>query len=236
MSRARHIGWVFPPITTLPPGEDLIAAGADLEPETLLAAYQAGYFPMPLNRRKIGWFSPDPRGVFRAGDLRVYKSLRRSLKRYEVTTNTAFEEVITACADPGRPYGWIDRRITDAYIRLHHLGYAHSVEAWDDDGLAGGLYGIRIGGFFAGESMFHRRTDASKVALVHLVEGLGLESDPGRLLDVQWMTPHLASLGCRVIDRPDYWRRLLDGLERPPTDFFQPPSPARSAGRETGPQ
>ncbi len=224
MSRARHVGWVFPPISTLPPGEDLIAAGADLESTTIVSAYQAGYFPMPLSRRKIGWFSPDPRGVFQAGDLQISKSLRRSLRRYRVTTNQAFEAVLTACADPGRPYGWIDRRISDAYLRLHHQGYAHSVEAWDDDGLAGGLYGLSIGGLFAGESMFHRRTDASKVALVHLVEGLGIEAQPERLLDVQWSTPHLASLGCQEIRRPDYAARLAKAIELPLSDFFPPPT------------
>ncbi len=204
MSRSGHTTWQFPPLSALPAGEDLIAVGADLEPATLVSAYASGYFPMPLGRRKLGWFSPDPRGVFLPGDLAVSRSLRRSLRRYEVTVDTAFREVIRACGDPAREHGWINDRIVDAYERLHHLGIAHSVEAWDDDGLAGGLYGLAIGGFFAGESMFHRRTDASKVALVHLVDLLELQPGSDRVLDVQWTTPHLSSLGARALPRNDY--------------------------------
>lgn len=210
--------WSFPPLEALPPGEDLVATGADLAERTLLDAYRAGYFPMPLPRRKLGWFSPDPRGVFLPGDLVVSKSLRRSLRRYEVRVDTAFDDVIAACADPSRPHGWIDRRVTAAYRALHRAGWAHSVEAWDDDGLAGGLYGVAIGGFFAGESMFHRRTDASKVALVHLCELLGSEDHV--VLDVQWVTPHLASLGARAVPRSDYAGLLQLALELPPRPAF----------------
>ena len=118
--------------------------------------------------------------------------------------DTAFDEVVRACADPRRPHGWITGPIRDAYGELHRLGWAHSVEAWDDDGLAGGLYGVSIGGLFAGESMFHRRTDASKVALVSLVECLRADEEPDRLLDVQWLTEHLASLGAIEVSRRDY--------------------------------
>lgn len=194
--------WSFPPLTELTDEEDMIAIGADLEPSTLIEAYRTGYFPMPMGRRRIGWFSPDPRGVLFPGELRISKSLRRSYRRFHFTTDRAFDEVLTACGDPSRPHGWIDHDIRRAYTALHHLGYAHSVEAWDDEGLAGGLYGVQIGGLFAGESMFHRRADASKAALVHLVE---LQGDrPASLIDVQWQTPHLASLGVDAVDRAEY--------------------------------
>ncbi|MFT7601829.1 MAG: leucyl/phenylalanyl-tRNA--protein transferase [Acidimicrobiales bacterium] len=212
--------WVFPPLEELAPGDDLIAVGADLEPETLLDAYEAGYFPMPVGRRRIGWFSPDPRGILEPNNLHVSRSLRRSLGRFDVTVDQNFGEVIRACADPSRPHGWIDRRVIDAYTRLHHLGHAHSVEVWDRYGLAGGLYGIAIGGFFAGESMFHRHTDASKVALVHLVNLLG--DRPGTLIDVQWSTPHLASLGVTEIGRHDYAARLRAAVELPPSQVLDP--------------
>ena len=154
----------------------------------------------------MAWWSPDPRGVLRPADLRISRSLRRSKNRYEVRIDTAFAEVMVACADPARDHGWIDERITDAYATLHRLGWAHSVECWDGDGLAGGLYGVAVGGLFAGESMFHRRSDASKVALAGLVDLMGDGSD--RLVDVQWCTPHLARLGAVEVDREAY----LDGL------------------------
>ena len=143
----------------------------------------------------MAWWSPDPRGVLPLDGSAASRSLRRSTRRYEVRVDTAFADVVDACADPGRPGGWITDDIRAAYVSLHELGWAHSVEAWDDDGLAGGLYGVAIGGLFAGESMFHRRTDASKVALVGLVELLTADGDARRLLDVQWATTHLASLG-----------------------------------------
>jgi len=199
--------WRFPPVNELPLDEDLVASGADLEPGTLLAAYSSGYFPMPVGRKQIGWFHPNPRGVLPLDGLHVSRSLRRSVGRYSVTCNTAFDDVIAACADPDRPLGWIDDRMRQAYTRLHYMGWAHSIEVWDDDGLAGGLYGLSIGGLFAGESMFHRRTDASKVALVHLIDVLrdNTEGDAGdRLLDVQWVTPHLASLGAVEMTRRRY--------------------------------
>ena len=204
--------WEFPPLHTLTPGEDFIAVGADLEAGTLLSAYTQGYFPMPVDRKHIGWFSPDPRGIIRPKQLCVSRSLRRSMKRYRITVNHAFEQVLNGCADPGRPMGWIDQRIRQAYTQLHHLGWVHSVEAWDEDGLAGGLYGVGIGGLFAGESMFHRRTDASKVALVHLVDLLG--QDSATIVDVQWLTPHLESLGATAISRNDYQSLVAAALEQ----------------------
>lgn len=176
-----------------------MAVGGDLEPGTLLAAYRSGLFPMPYGRRRVGWWSPDPRGVLPLDDLVVSRSLRRSLSRFEVRFDTRFTDVVLACADPHRPHGWITPVFVDAYRRLHDLGFAHSVECFDDAGaLVGGLYGVRVGALFAGESMFHRATDASKVALVHLVDAM--RKHDLWLLDTQWSTPHLASLG--VIDVP----------------------------------
>jgi leucyl/phenylalanyl-tRNA--protein transferase len=209
--------WSFPPAQHWPPAEDLVCGGADLEPGTLLAAYRAGIFPMPLHgMREMAWWSPDPRGILPVDRLRVTRTLRRSLRRYEVRTDTAFDDVVAACADRRRPGGWIDGRIRRAYRRLHELGWAHSVEAWTPDGeLAGGLYGVAVGGLFAGESMFHRRTDASKVALVALVSMMRADGVSGRLLDVQWRTDHLARLGAVELARPRYLRCLERALEHP---------------------
>ncbi len=186
-----------------------VGIGADLEPGTLLAAYRSGIFPMPIDRLgPLGWWSPDPRGILPLDGLRVSRSLRKACRRFEVRIDTAFAEVIEACADRRRSGGWISSDIIEAYTRLHELGWVHSIEAWDDHGLAGGLYGVAIGGLFAGESMFHRRTDASKVALVGLVDLLD-DGTPGRLLDVQWATEHLSTLG--VVGIPQ--RQYLDLLE-----------------------
>jgi leucyl/phenylalanyl-tRNA--protein transferase len=209
--------WAFPPVADAD-ADGLVGVGADLEPGTVLAAYRRGMFPMPLGAHgPIGWWSPDPRAVIPLDGLRVARSLRRNLRRYEVRVDTAFAAVIDACADPGRPHGWISPEIHGAYRTLHDLGWAHSVEAWscDDGELVGGLYGLAIGGLFAGESMFHRRTDASKAALVGLV---GLLRDDGvadRLLDVQWQTPHLASLGAVEVGRADYVARVAAAVELP---------------------
>lgn len=212
-------------LSAAPAGEDFLGIGADLEPATLLAAYRAGAFPMPVRRRgPMGWFSPDPRGVIPLDGLRVSRSLRAACRRYEVRFDTAYDEVVRACADPRRPGGWIRRDIVAAYRRLHDLGWAHSVEAWavGPDGrqrLAGGLYGVAVGGLFAGESMFHRERDASKVALVGLVDLLRTAGGPGRLLDVQWATEHLVRLGAVEVSRPTYLAMLSRALELPPPDF-----------------
>lgn len=173
--------------------------------------YATGLFPMPLRRRgPVGWWSPDPRGILELDELRVSRSLRQARRRFEIRIDTAFDAVIAGCADPRRPNGWIDARMTNAYRRLFELGWVHTVEAWDEHGhLAGGLYGVAIGAFFAGESMFHRSRDASKVALIALIEVLREGPDAAQaLLDVQWRTPHLASLGAREISRSAYLRRL----------------------------
>jgi leucyl/phenylalanyl-tRNA--protein transferase len=199
-------------------GADLVGIGADLEPGTLLQAYRSGLFPMPIDGR-LAWWSPDPRAILPLDGLVVSRSLRRSCQRFEVRVDTAFEAVVAACADPERPGGWISEEIATAYRRLHEMGWAHSVESWDSSGaLAGGLYGVAIGGMFAGESMFHRRPDASKVALVALT---GLLRDRGAtLLDVQWRTRHLASLGTIEIPRRDYLCRLRLALEVPQPEPF----------------
>ena len=168
---------------------------------------------MPVGRRQIGWWSPDPRGVLEPGWLVLSRSLRKACQHFEIRVDTVFADVIEACADPARQHGWINADIRAAYHELHRLGWAHSVEAWQGDELVGGLYGVAIGGLFAGESMFHRVTDASKVALVALTELL--DDHPGTLLDVQWSTPHLASLGVVEIGREDYLARLAQALTRP---------------------
>jgi len=201
---------------------DLVAVGADLAPGTLLAAYRRGLFPMPEGR-SIGWWCPAYRGVLRLDELHVSRSLRRSARDFEIRVDTAFDEVVRACADPRRPHGWIDGRIAAAYGELHRLGWAHSVEAWRDGRLVGGLYGVAIGGLFAGESMFHHVTDASKVALLGLVEGLRADPDGAagrRLVDVQWATRHLRGLGVREIPRAAYLRVLQDLLEVPPAPLW----------------
>lgn len=201
--------WQFPPCDTADE-HGLLGIGADLEPATLLTAYRHGLFPMPINRRQMGWWSPDPRGIVPVDGLRVSRSLRKSCTRFEMRADTAFADVIDACADQRRPGGWINRDIRAAYKRLHELGWAHSVEAWRDGQLVGGLYGVAIGGLFAGESMFHRATDASKVALAALVAHM--QQRGMVLLDVQWWTPHLASLGAIAIPRSEYLDRLDKAL------------------------
>lgn len=197
-------------------GEDLVAIGADLEPGTLLPAYRAGLFPMglgPLGEEPLGWWSPLRRGVLLPGDLHVSRSLRRSAAGFRTSVDRAFEQVVDGCAAPDRDGRWITPQVASAYARLHRLGWAHSVEVWEGDDLVGGLYGIGVGGLFAGESMFHRRTDASKFALWTLVDLWFADQDPSRLIDVQWSTPHLQSLGVREIDRQEYLDRLSAAVD-----------------------
>ncbi len=214
--------WAFPPVESAD-RHGLIGVGADLEPGTLLNAYRHGIFPMPVGRRQVGWWSPDPRAIVPLDRLRVTRSLRRSLSKFEVRLNTAFVDVIHACADPRRDGGWITPAIVGAYAALHDLGWAHSVETWRDGELVGGLYGVAIGGLFAGESMFHHENDASKVALVALVEML--QSSACALLDVQWCTPHLASLGAIEISRRHYLELLGPALEQAATALSWPALP-----------
>jgi leucyl/phenylalanyl-tRNA--protein transferase len=198
---------------------DLVATGGDWQPGTLLSAYRAGLFPMPLpDLGEIGWFSPVERAVLPIHGLRVTRSMRQARRRFEVSLDQAFGEVVAGCADPARPGGWIDDAVRAGYEELHTLGWAHSLEVWRDGRLAGGLYGLAIGGLFCGESMFHVDRDASKVALMHLVRLLD-DGVPGRLLDVQWATPHLTSLGVVVVGRTEYLRRLRHALALPVPDL-----------------
>ena len=188
----------------------------------MLQAYRSGVFPMPVRRNVMGWFSPLERGVLPIDGLRISRSLRRMVPRYRITVDTAFERVLEACADPERPGGWIDDRIMAIYRDLYADGFVHSVEAWtDDDRLAGGLYGVSVGGLFAGESMFHEPfgRDSSKVALVALVDRLLADGGAGRLLDVQWVTPHLSSLGAFEMPRAQYLQRLAVALALPEPDW-----------------
>ena len=209
--------WDFD-LDRLPPEEDLIGVGADLDVATLYAAYTIGVFPMGIGEHgaePIGWWSPDPRGILRMGDLRVTRSLRKSRAKFEIRVDTAFEQVVLACGDPRRSGRWITPRIVEAYVHLHEAGWAHSIETWQAGQLVGGLYGVAIGGLFAGESMFHAVRDASKVALVGLHELLAEDGDPRRLIDVQWQTDHLATLGVTEVPRDEYRRLLAVALEAP---------------------
>jgi leucyl/phenylalanyl-tRNA--protein transferase len=190
--------------------QGLVGVGADLEPGTLLAAYRHGMFPMPVGRRRLGWWSPDPRGIIPLDGFHASRTLRRSARRFDVTRDAAFTAVMLACGDPRRPHGWITPPFVDAYTRLHRLGWASSVEVWRDGELVGGVYGVRIERFFAGESMFHRATDASKVALLHLVEWLADEQV--ELFDVQWTTDHLRSLGAVDVPRDRYLTMLAGAV------------------------
>jgi len=185
-----------------------VAIGADLAPGTLLSAYRCGLFPMAVDgpgsrgRSEMAWWSPQQRGVLPLSALRVSRSMRQSARHFEVRVDTVFSEVVRSCADPSRSGGWID-------------DWAHSVESWRDGELAGGLYGVAIGGLFAGESMFTRARDASKVALMGLVDLLDDEYAGKRLLDTQWQTPHLETLGVEQVPRQEYLERLDEALQLP---------------------
>ena len=186
----------------------------DLAPTNLLAAYASGIFPMADDEGVLCWLAPDPRAVIELDAFKVSRSLRTAVRRgvFEVTINQTFSRVIEACAD--RSEGtWISAEMKEAYRRLHHVGFVHSVESWKDGELAGGLYGVAIGGAFFGESMFYRIPDASKVAMLHLVERLrkrGFE-----LLDVQFLTDHLRRLGAVEIPRSEYEARLRRAIQLP---------------------
>lgn len=222
-------------------GDDLAAVGGDLKPGTLIDAYSSGLFPMGIGENgggEIGWWTPSERGVLRPQEVRISKSLRKSCRRFAVSTDRAFSDVIRACADPSRDGRWITPDVISAYEKLHEHGLAHSVEVWRDGTLVGGLYGVALGGLFAGESMFHRERDASKVALIGLCAVLtenahsrpeatasdgsshGDVSGFGRLIDMQWLTPHLASLGGVALPRQEYLAGLPELLLMPPaTDW-----------------
>jgi len=188
--------------------EGLVAVGGDLSPDRLLLAYRSGVFPWTV--RPVTWWSPDPRGVFELDGFHVSRSLGKALRRgrFEITTDRAFGEVMAGCAAPapGRRTTWITTEFIAAYTELHRRGHAHSLECWAEGRLAGGVYGVAVGGLFAGESMFHRVSDASKVALFHLVEHLRAQAFA--LFDVQMLTPITGRLGAVTIDREEYLRRL----------------------------
>ena len=200
-----------PPERALEEPNGLLAIGGDLRPERLLSAYASGIFPwFNDDHGPILWWSPDPRAVFVPTQIRVSRSLRRRLSHdeFRVTLDTAFDAVVAGCAAPREPHSgtWITESIREAYGRLHRLGFAHSAEAWRDDVLVGGLYGVSIGRMFFGESMFARATDASKVALVRLATQLAHWKF--ELIDCQVMNPHLRSLGAIEIPRDEFLARL----------------------------
>lgn len=186
----------------------LVAMGGDLTPDRLLEAYRRGIFPWYDDTLPICWWSPDPRAIFELDHFHVSRRLRRTcrLARFQVTVDRAFSEVIRGCADRPGQGTWITADMIDAYESLHRLGHAHSVEVWSGEAVAGGIYGVAVGGLFAGESMFSRSRDASKVALVHLVARL--RERGFQLFDIQFLNPHTARLGAVEIPRKDYLARL----------------------------
>lgn len=210
--------WVFPDLGKIAPGEEAVAQGADLAPATLLAGYRHGVFGMTQNSDLI-WWSPDPRGIIKPGAIRPSRSLRRSARRFTLSLDTDFAGVLRGCADPTRPHGWITPAYIRSYGELHALGWAHSVEVRTSAGqLAGGLLFVEVGGLIAAESMFHvpgLGTDASKLAVLTLSQLAESDAKP-RMIDVQWLTPHLASLGAVAIPRPEYLARLREVLNTPP--------------------
>lgn len=204
------------------PDQDLVGFSTDFDVDITMAGYASGLFPMPLHEsgfEGMCWWSPLKRGIIEPSALVVRRSLRKTARHYATTVDTAFERVIAACGDPRRPGGWIDEQITRVYTALFEAGRVHSVETWDHEGrLVGGLYGVAMGGLFAGESMFHdpeHGRDASKVALVRLMSVLVAGGGRTPLLDVQWLTPHLASLGATEISRRHYLELLDAALDAP---------------------
>ena len=207
-----------PPSRALKEPNGLLAAGADLSPERLVAAYRRGIFPWYGEGQPLLWWAPNPRMVLFPEEFKLSRSLRKRLRHhdYAVKTDSAFVDVMRACAAPrpGQAGTWITDEMIDAYRALHRRGLAHSVETWIDGGLAGGLYGVALGRVFYGESMFARASDASKIALAHLVRQLA-RWDYG-MIDCQMRTAHLASFGAREIPRADFMRKLSELVNYPP--------------------
>jgi leucyl/phenylalanyl-tRNA---protein transferase len=195
--------------------EGLVAIGGDLSVPRLLLAYRSGIFPW--TDKPITWWSPDPRAIFELGQFHVSRSLAKVIRKgsFQITINRAFQEVMKGCAapGPGRRTTWITREFLRAYTQLHEQGHAHSLECWQDDKLVGGIYGVAIGGFFAGESMFHRASNASKIALYHLIEHLCRRNF--LLFDIQMLTAITTSLGAIQISRAEYLKRLSFALQKP---------------------
>jgi leucyl/phenylalanyl-tRNA--protein transferase len=226
--------WQFPDVREAEPGQELLALGGDMLPETLLEAYSRGLFPMNVkteamnakteklggktetSAETLGWWSPDPRGVLPLDSLIISKSLETSAKKFSITYDEDFMGVMRGC-QAAREDAWITPEFLVAYQCLHELGHAHSVEVRDEKSrLVGGLYGVEIGGLFAGESMFYLKRDASKVALIALVNQLRSPGEKNRLLDVQWRTNHLATLGVVAIPRVKYLDLLTAALPTKP--------------------
>lgn len=206
---------VFPPVELADP-EGVLAIGGDLEPDRLMAAYRQGIFPWFEPDGPIFWWSPDPRLVLYLDEFRLSSRLKRTIRqaRFETRYDTAFAQVIAACAEVSRPDEagtWITPEMQAAYIKLHELGHAHNMETWRDGRLVGGIYGVRVGRCFCGESMFHLETDASKVALAALVDRLRTEGV--LMIDCQVSSPHMLSLGAREIPRPQFLSELRAGLK-----------------------
>jgi leucyl/phenylalanyl-tRNA---protein transferase len=213
--------------------EGLVAVGGDLSPESLLLAYRSGIFPWPIEGFPLAWFSPDPRAILELKRLHVPRRLARTRKNTPLrfTADLAFGEVIRACARARAPATWITPQMLEAYCELHRLGHAHSVEVWDGQCLVGGIYGVLVDGVFAGESMFHSRRDASKLALLELVERLGRQR--AAWIDIQMLTPHLEALGARAIPRNEFLalleRTRARGLDLLPAFARERPPGARPA-------
>ncbi|HEX8770469.1 MAG TPA: leucyl/phenylalanyl-tRNA--protein transferase [Acidimicrobiales bacterium] len=206
--------WVLP--DPRPGEEDLVGFGADLEPETLVDAYRRGIFPWPHEGADLPWFSPDPRALIVADRVHVSRSLRARLRNcgWETTVDAAFEVVMAESGTrPDAEGTWITDEMKAAYARLHGLGWAHSVEVWDGNGLVGGIYGVAVGGCFTGESMFHRVTDASKAALVDLCRRW--HDGGGAFVDVQLPTDHLERMGAVTVSREDFLSRLAAVRDAP---------------------
>lgn len=216
----------FPPVhSALQEPNGLLAFGGDLTPKRLAKAYSLGIFPWFSEGETIMWWSPDPRAVIYCNEIKINKTLRKHLKKqnYTVTINNAFEEVIEFCANaPFRKEGtWIVDEMVDAYIEMHQHGLAHSIEVWSDNQLVGGLYGVAINGYFSGESMFYKQSNASKTALVYLVDLL--KSQHIEFFDCQMLNPFLADMGCREISRESFiQKKTLAIKKRLPNNFWQP--------------
>lgn len=217
---------IFPPVESASP-EGLVAIGGDLSPETLLTAYHNGIFPWPISHKSpLTWFSPDPRGILDTSELHLSKSFKRFLNnhRYQVSFNTDFEQVISKCAMTPRKHEsdtWITKEIVNGYIELFHCGHAYSVEVYEDNELIGGLYGVLIGHYISGESMFHTKTNASKLALYSLVQKL--IKNKVQWLDTQMVTPIIKNFGGKEVPREDFIEKLNSNiqLEHNRSQFFQ---------------
>ncbi len=207
--------FLLPDPAAAAPGQELVGVGGDIKPGSMLTGYRAGVFAMEVAPDLLGWFSPDPRGVLVPSDVHVSRSMRRWIRRYRVSIDQEFAAVVAACANPDRSGAWITQEMERSYQTLHQLGWAHSVEVWDGPQLVGGLFGVESGGLFAGESMFHRAPNASKLAVIATADRLAQAPGP-RLFDVQWWTPHLGSLGAVTIGRADYLAQLADALDGAP--------------------